>query len=651
MKLLLLLVNLLITTLFFSCTKIKVNNFIPITNIDSKVFYTDMEHVIMNGIEAPTTKQVKGGKFEFKFDVENNSGEELYYKIYFQNEDYKFIEDEELSNENFYGSWGDDDNVGFKKIPTNTTSITDYFKIAGNPRNEHKYYGVAMKNYNLSTEQITNTINSIKGNEPFYASIIKKAETKNRSVEEQLTLDAIFCLCMDRDIGAVNHKWKRNPRMGKYSTLLVVCTKKQLDNIPDYIKDISQTHHNKYVNPYQYFLFGEGKNVVTALNINTITLKSKLDLSKGIFINNANQQTEPKLDYLTNDCNSTQQKYEEAHVEQFFHYEDKDFKLNTIPVIADVLANEYTLDDYHKAEKMYKEAAMVKDYIRSSNCPCKTVSLNKTENYIQLLNPASTDIKTAKKENVGIKTRVGYTYGKFTAKIKFPPLINKTNVWTGVTNAFWMLFQDTQEWNNRRESTTGYLNKGDAYVPNTPRTPSTYYSEIDFEIVKATQHWPLDYYKDKTMQPEDAQHNENIMVGLTNWDLCNKDPKNYFHGLGTTEHNNNSYEAFRWEDYYKALTIRQPYSNREMFNRDYYYYQIEWTPTAIIWRVGPEKNKLIELGYMDADVTSIPNNQMLMNVTQEYHLSKWWPPIPFKQEFTPFLKNDLVGKIYEFEIE
>jgi hypothetical protein len=25
--------------------------------------------------------------------------------------------------------------------------------------------------------------------------------------------------------------------------------------------------------------------------------------------------------------------------------------------------------------------------------------------------------------------------------------------------------------------------------------------------------------------------------------------------------------------------------------------------------------------------------------------------MPFKQEYIPFLKNDLVGKIYEFEIE
>jgi hypothetical protein len=57
------------------------------------------------------------------------------------------------------------------------------------------------------------------------------------------------------------------------------------------------------------------------------------------------------------------------------------------------------------------------------------------------------------------------------------------------------------------------------------------------------------------------------------------------------------------------------------------------------------------IGYMNNSVTTIPNNQMLMLVTQEFHDSKWWPVNPYEQNYIPFPKSDLVGKIYEIEIE
>ncbi|MFZ4613119.1 MAG: hypothetical protein ACOYNH_05500, partial [Bacteroidia bacterium] len=79
--------------------------------------------------------------------------------------------------------------------------------------------------------------------------------------------------------------------------------------------------------------------------------------------------------------------------------------------------------------------------------------------------------------------------------------------------------------------------------------------------------------------------------------------------------------------------------------------QIEWKPGEIIWRIGPDKNKLKEIGYMNDNYSSIPNNQMVLLVTQEYHQSSWWPPIPFKQEFIPYPKNDIIGKVFSVEVE
>ena len=106
----------------------------------------------------------------------------------------------------------------------------------------------------------------------------------------------------------------------------------------------------------------------------------------------------------------------------------------------------------------------------------------------------------------------------------------------------------------------------------------------------------------------------------------------------------------RWYDLYKALTIKSPISN-DFFKEDYYYYEIEWRPTEIIWRVGPSPEEMVVVGYMNDEYTAIPNNQMLCIVTQEYHYSEWWPPIVFEQGLIPYNKTDIEGRVYEIVIE
>ncbi|MBK7667693.1 MAG: hypothetical protein IPJ32_10340 [Sphingobacteriaceae bacterium] len=74
-------------------------------------------------------------------------------------------------------------------------------------------------------------------------------------------------------------------------------------------------------------------------------------------------------------------------------------------------------------------------------------------------------------------------------------------------------------------------------------------------------------------------------------------------------------------------------------------------PEKIIWKIGPEKDKLRVICVMDKNISSIPNNQMMLMFTQEWHNEEWWPTAPYKQNFIPFPKKDIIGEILEIEIE
>jgi hypothetical protein len=98
------------------------------------------------------------------------------------------------------------------------------------------------------------------------------------------------------------------------------------------------------------------------------------------------------------------------------------------------------------------------------------------------------------------------------------------------------------------------------------------------------------------------------------------------------------------------VTSKVAAPHAEVFNDEYYYFEIDWQPQRIIWRIGKDKNNMREICRMDGKMTAIPNNQMLMVMSQEFHYQEWWPTAPFMQNFTPFPKNNLIGKLLEVEI-
>ena len=144
--------------------------------------------------------------------------------------------------------------------------------------------------------------------------------------------------------------------------------------------------------------------------------------------------------------------------------------------------------------------------------------------------------------------------------------------------------------------------------------------------------------------------NDNIILSCTNWDLACHDPDSFNIGVRDINYKNNRFALHRWDDDYRALTSKYELNQDSILGRAYYFV-IEWHPEYIIWKVGPTKDDLLTIGYMDYTSTMIPDNQMQMVITQEYHLSKWWPLTPFKQEFIPYPLNDITGYIYEVEIE
>jgi hypothetical protein len=630
---------------FFAC---KTNTKFPfkvMSNFDFKsdtlFMNMDLEDVVFKGIEIPSTAQAPNG-FEFQFEFPDYNKGDYFYKIFYQNESYKFDESDSLSYENFYGSWENTD-IGFK--PITSKNVVDYIRIVGNPRNEDIYFGASIKDFEVTDEKVNECINNMRNSPEWFAAIQEKAEQQKRTLETQLFLDALWLIDNHRNEGSENHRWKRNPRTGCYSFLLVICNEKELLKLPDYIVNIAEKNPvtNQFVNPYTYFLANFKKNIIVQKSDQILHTRAILTPEYGVYVDPLSLYDRINVSKESNLCNDTYDLFESALFQQYFHHIVKEYVLPNIPVVADVSDNNYTQEEYDINAEKYDNRRII-DHPYISNNPCKSVSV--LDNYIQLINPGNEGKEQLRKENVGVKTRVGFTYGKYTGKIKFPKILNNYNVSNGITNAFWLIYQSDKPWNVRRKSHSGYVPKSYDYDcgEEPVKSPTTCYSEIDIEIVKTSRRWP--HQKNKV----DERKNNDVMFCCTNWDMSNADPKNY-NTENKINYDNQKFYSYRWHKYYNATTIRNPIPNNELFDSDYYYYEIEWKPNEIIWRVGPSLDKMKVMGYVNSSFTSIPNNQMQAIVTQEYHYGEWWPPIVWDQKNIPYPKKDIAGKVFEIIVD
>lgn len=592
----------------------------------NKSIILDYSDALEEGFIIPTLNQVKEGQFEFSFSVKNTgkNPQKFYYKIFYQNESYKFPETDETDStkqninawENFYGSWEEVSRT-FREsleIPVDNEfhPVRDHFRIVGNPRDEQRYY-----------------------------------------------------------TDGKNDRWKRNPRVGNYSFLLIVTIADNIsqNKIPRGAQNISVVENNTLVDPYFYFLHGDGrklKNTIVQKSPNFLKVIAKPDPGAGIYIANAIFDPAHATKYYCKTCGTDSNLYHTAPFEQFGHYIDPSTRMNNIPVIEDILKDNYSKMDYNWNRRFFTKEELIGTIPTVSKDPCKTVASDPVNHKIVIRNPGCEYGKWTK-ENVGVRSRHGFTYGKWTIKAKLTELLNKNNLWNGLTNAIWLITQDQAEWNFRRD-----CNK-EGYMANyyggqqDKRVKNVGYSEIDFEILKTVPYCPsylLPPAYNNGIDDQDHLGNWNvpfpeeiladddkIEVCCTNWDMACWEPRDFKDGCQTISYKGQTFWAHRWDKTYRAITEKSPEPDDELFGSPYYYFQIDWEPTEIIWRIGPSKDKLRVVGYVNYTNTSIPNNQMLMIITQEFHNTKWWVGSAYQQDNIPFPKNDIVGEIYEMTIE
>ncbi len=647
----------------YSCStpKLQISDATAITNygVDDTLKLIDMDYTdaIDSGFIIPSIKQTSSGKFTFSFTITNNSeSEDLIYKLFYQNETYKFPElvngkYNELSAENFYGSWED---INYKKIRVRkgeSLVVNDSLRIVGNPRNEDELFSTA-EHIILSEKQVTDKIIFIKTQKDWFADITKKALKEGRSVDEQLKLDAIYVINEDLKGKKFNQRWKRNPRTGTYGFYVLVLPANEILLVPKYILNLSLKQEKKYINPF-YFL---NNNLPPTCAFTTfpekLMVKAVPDLGSGIYIDTREMKMPVDNNYYSSTCGENYDIYHNAQFQQYFHHLGDNFPSPNIPLAKDVQSDELTLDNYNNFTFNYPVSSLLPSTNVASRCPCENVYSDSTAKKIVLKNPGFRR-NLMEKENTGVFSRHGLTYGKYTFKVKLPQLLNKNKFWNGLTNAIWLIDQSNDEWNRRRTCNgNGYIPKEITAAENALRKPQVSYTEIDFEIRKGSPVWPVTSYPKGSERPAVSNNSDDSIVVLcTNWDLACNAPSNFNSGARPFNGNNATYLLHRWTHWYQALSSKYIASDDELFAGDYYYFQIDWKPASITWRIGPEYSKLREVCYMDSSVTSIPNNQMLMVITQEYHISEWWPESPYLQEYIPIPLKNIEGEILEIKVE
>ncbi len=617
-----------------------------------------LDSAYVNGITIPDNHTY----IHLSFEVHNpgRADVDYYYKVVYQNESYKvreFVTDsykKKIPNpaavHNFYGSWHDAS--GFRPLGTvkqkQTLAVKDSFRVVGNPLNLQDYFGENITPVSYTEERLEEFINRIRSTPEWYKQVQEKARQQGIALEKQLKKDALWAIDFERGNEPVNNRWKQNPRMGNYSVMVILTTAESLEKLPEYAVDLSKPdpNTNARVNPYFYYSHADHKllDLWSVKNDSAFSAQLTFNGEPGLYRKEEDSSRCRGSNTLSY-CNASDALYVNALFEPYAHDPVGDFRLNNIPVAYDVTGEGYTRQQYRENASAFSDDQRVQSEVGFEKCGCRSVDYNPEGEFISLINRGSAE--QLQKQNSGIKGRIGLTYGKYTAKVRFPKIVSPHRVWNGLTCAFWLLNQGDEQWNQRSScDQVGYRPKSGG-----ERKTQVAYSEIDIEILKTSPYWPQTSYGPSTPYPPGQESFEDeIMVAATNWDMACNDPSSPIIGAQSRSFNNELYTYHRWDYDYQALTAKTMTPHDGMMG-EIYYYQIDWQPHKIIYRMGPSKEQLRTFCVMDTSMTTIPDNQMVPVVSQEFHNTAWWGIPAFEQNDIPFPLRDIKGEVYEITVE
>ena len=151
-------------------------------------------------------------------------------------------------------------------------------------------------------------------------------------------------------------------------------------------------------------------------------IKAEVPLANGIYIPFRPHYSQ---EYLNKYVHATDEMYLKAAMQiQETSLHDK--VVENVPVKAKFLSGNYTKEEYTNSVQKY-EGNRVKIKFTNTAEPGKTMGIDTTDKSLWFKNPYYEN--DFRKENVGVKTRHGMAYGKYTFKIKMANLLTKDNVW------------------------------------------------------------------------------------------------------------------------------------------------------------------------------------------------------------------------------
>lgn len=441
--------------------------------------------------------------------------------------------------------------------------------------------------------------------------------------------------------------WARNPRTGRYSLLIVALPEASFNDrpLPAEVLDMRAKTEGHFIEPYLFWLNGPGADRTDASVLfvpDVLALSVDLDPIAGVL----------------GCCGDV------PMFEPFIHHLDTNARFDNITVIADASENAFTRRVYDSLLCFTPRNAFVNTTPYLVASPCANVRLDSAGKALEFRNPAASH-ERMRKEQAGVRARYAFTYGRYRIHARLSPLLNDSDLWNGLTDAIWLIGAGAPG-ALRRPCEGGYLAYG-SDAGKEGRIPRSNYAEIDFEIMKGMPLCPErafpPIYPQQVADPNDRlawlralprevleQHGK-VAVALTNWDLACPEPPRFGIGCQDIVLDGEVFTSHRWDRDYRAITQKRMEADDELFGPDGYWFEIDWRPTEIIWRIGPSPENMRTVGYMNSKMTSIPEVPMWLAVTQEFHDTEWWPGSPYAQGGIPFPAKDLVGRVFSVRVD